>query len=56
MSDDKKINIVSGDGKDLDISPVYEHIEIEKPKKEDKKDIVIPKVKKDSNKKENKND
>lgn len=51
MTNDKKINIVSGDGKDLDISPVYEHIEIEKPKKEDKKDIVIPKVKKGSNKK-----
>lgn len=47
MSDNKKINIVSGNGKDLNISPVYEHIEIEKPKKEDKKDIVIPKVKKD---------
>lgn len=50
MSDEKKINIVSGNGKDLNISPVYEHLEIEKPKKEEKKDIVIPKVKKDTNK------
>lgn len=48
MSDKKKIEIVSGNGKDLNISPVYEHIEIEKPKKEEKKDIVIPKVKKEN--------
>ena len=45
--EEKKIEIVSGDGKDLNISPVYEHLEIEKPKKEKKEDIVIPKVKKD---------
>ena len=46
----KKIEIVSGDKKgleDLDISPVYQHIDIEKPKKEkEKKNIVIPKEKK----------
>ena len=28
----KKIEIVSGNGKDLNISPVYDHIDIEKPK------------------------
>ena len=47
MSEEKKINIVSGDGKDLNISPVYNHLEIEKPKKKDNKNIVIPKTKND---------
>ena len=44
----KNIEIVSGDGKDLDISPVYNHIPISKPKtdKKNEKDIVIPKEKK----------
>ena len=49
MSDNKKIEVVSGNGKNLKISPVYEHLEIEKPKKDKakKNNIVIPKVKKD---------
>ena len=39
----KKIEIVSGNGKDLNISPVYDHIDIEKPKEEkEKKNIIIP--------------
>ncbi len=39
----KKIEIVSGNGKDLNISPVYDHIDIEKPKeKNEKKKIIIP--------------
>lgn len=39
----KKIEIVSGNGKDLNISPVYDHIDIEKPKKEKQnKKIIIP--------------
>lgn len=43
----KKIEIVSGEGKDLNISPVYDHIDIEKPKqKDDRRGIVIPKEKK----------
>ena len=42
----KKIEIVSGDGKDLDISPVSEYIEIEKPKPKGKDEIVIPEEKK----------
>ena len=38
----KKIEIVSGNGKDLNISPVYDHIDIEKPKEEkEKKKIII---------------
>ena len=44
----KKIEVVSGDGKDLDISEVSTHLSALKPKnKEDKKqEIVIPEVKK----------
>lgn len=42
----KKIKIVPGNGKDLNISPVTDYINIEKPKKEkEKKDIIIPKEK-----------
>ena len=51
MSDEnkKEIKVVSGDGKDLDISPVYDHIEIEKPTKEKKKQtIIVPEEKKNS--------
>ena len=47
MEDKKDIEIVSGDGKDLDISPVYDHIDIEKPKNDkEKKKIIIPDEKK----------
>lgn len=51
MSDEnKKLEIVPGDGKDLDISPVYEHLNNGKPKCNDKpKNVVIPKEKKDKN-------
>ena len=43
MSDKKKIEVVPGNGKDLDISPVYDHIEIEKPKeKKNEDEIIIP--------------
>lgn len=48
----KEIEVVSGDGSDLDISPVYEHINAARPKNKDKKpkDIVVPgQKKKDSN-------
>lgn len=51
MSDEpKKIEIVNGDGKDLEISPVYNHLSIAKPKtkEEKKKDIIIPKEKKNN--------
>ncbi len=45
-NNDKKIEVIKGNGK-LDISPVYDHIDIEKPR-EDKiqKEIVVPKEKK----------
>lgn len=44
----KEIEIVNGDGSNLDISPVYEHIEAVKPKNKDNKpkNIVIPGQKK----------
>ena len=42
----KKIEVVSG-GNNLNISPVYDHIDIEKPKEnKEKKNVVIPKEKK----------
>ena len=57
MEDEQKnIEIVSGNGKNLDISEVSTHLAIAKPKFKDandkKKEIVIPKVKKktDNNK------
>ena len=50
MSEDKNnkdIEIVTGDGKDLDISPVHTHIPASKPKIEDgNKKIIIPEEKK----------
>lgn len=50
MNNDKKkdIQIVSGNGKDLNISPVYDNLDIAKPEEETntKKNIVIPKEKK----------
>ena len=60
MSDEpKKIEIVSGTGKDLAISDVSTHLAIAKPKikdeEEKKKEIVIPQVKKQDDKKK-KND
>ena len=46
--EDKKINVVPGNGKDLNISPVYDHISAEQPKKtgDKPKNIVIPETKK----------
>lgn len=44
----KDIEIVSGDGKDLNISPVYDNLDIAKPDEDTntKKNVVIPEVKK----------
>ena len=41
MSDDRKIEVVNGNGDDLEISPVYDHLDIEKPNTEKKKEIVM---------------
>ena len=47
MDEDEKnkdIDVVSGDGTEIEISPVYDHIILDKQEKKDKKEkIVIPK-------------
>lgn len=50
----KEIEVVSGDGSNLEISPVYEYINAAKPKsKDDKpKNIIIPGQKKEETKDE----
>ena len=53
MSDDTEIEVVNGNGEELEISQVYEHLDIEKPNMEKKKDIVVPKVKKKEEKESN---
>ena len=54
MSEDKKkdIEIINGDGTNLVISPVYEHINAAKPKSKDKnpKIIIVPDGKKHTKK------
>lgn len=38
--------VVDNSGENLEISPVYEHLNVAKPRpKEDKKNIIIPEVK-----------
>ena len=50
MSDDNKkdIEVVSGNGEDLNISPVYDNLDIAKQDEDytPKKNIIIPEVKK----------
>lgn len=48
MANSKKIKVVSGKGKNIKISEVKEHLNIEKPKEDNikKGNIVIPKQKK----------
>lgn len=48
----KKIEVVNGDGKDLDISQVYDHIKSDNPPNDEnkKKNIVIPKGKREQKK------
>ena len=41
--DDKKLEVVSGDGSNLNISPVHDHISAGKPSTEKPKNIVVPK-------------
>lgn len=45
MEEKKNLEVVTGDGSSLDISPVYEHLNIVKPKPANEKptNIVIPK-------------
>ncbi len=44
IKEPKKIEVVTGNG-ELDISPVYEHIEAEKPRPKDTREVIIPEVK-----------
>ena len=51
----KEIDVVSGDGSEIEISPVYDHIILEKPNKNEKKEnIVIQKEKKEKEKEKEK--
>ena len=47
--EEKEIEIIKGDGTELEMSPVFEHLNAVKPKtkseEEKKKKIVIPEVK-----------
>ena len=46
--DREEIEIITGDDSELDVSPVYDHLNLDKPRKEpEKKNIIIPEVKKD---------
>ena len=47
MEEKKNIEVVSGDGSNLEISPVYEHLNASTPKSSDEKpkNIVIPEEK-----------
>lgn len=47
-NENKEIEVVKGDGSELDFSPVYEHLNAAKPKPKDEKNknIIIPEVKK----------
>ena len=56
-SEEKELEVVSGTGKELDISPVYDHIKLDKPSNVDKKqEIIVPKAIKKDNKETNKNE
>ena len=47
-NDEKNIEVVSGNGEDLNISPVYDNLDIAKPNEDTntKKNVIIPDVKK----------
>ena len=54
----KEIEIVSGDGSNLDISPVRDHLNAIRPKSKDEKDnqnIIIPEVKEEKSEDYNEN-
>ena len=48
MEEKKNIEVVSGDGSNLEISPVYDHLNVSTPKSAEKKPkyVVIPAEKK----------
>lgn len=57
MLEEKDLEVVSGTGQELDISPVYDHIKMDKhPNVNKDKEIVIPKVKKTNDDKKDDNE
>jgi len=51
--ENKDMEIVVNDDNDLEISPVYEHLNAAKPKpKEKKENIIIPEIKKSNKEKQ----
>ncbi len=58
MDEKKNLEVVSDDGTSLNISPVYDHLNIGKPKSatEKPKNIVIPKEKDKKNNEEKKDE
>ena len=59
MEEKKKLEIVNGDGSNLDISPAYDHLNAGTPKSSDEKPehIVVPKEhKKKKDKKDDEED
>lgn len=55
--ENNEYEVVSGDGSNLNISPVYEHLNAGKPRYTDeKKNIVIPKTTKNKDKKDEDDD
>ena len=55
MEEKKNIEVVSGDGSNLEISPVYDHLNVSTPKSAEKKPkyVVIPEEKKKKEPKKN---
>ena len=51
IKEHKKIEVITGDG-NINISPVYDHIEVEKPRPKDSREVVVPEVKDNVVKKE----
>lgn len=51
MEEKKNIEVVSDDGSTLNISPVYDHLNVGKPKSSDRKpkNVIIPKNIKNTN-------
>ena len=52
MDEKKNLEIVSGDGSNLNISPAYDNPNVTKPKTNKPTNIVVPKIKKSKNKKD----
>jgi len=55
--ENKDFEVVTGDGSELELSEVYDHLNVATPKpKETKKNIIIPEVKKKKESEDDKED